>query len=141
VRGYWRDPAATAAAFVDGWYRSGDLGFVRDGWVHVVDRLKDVVIRGGENVYCAQVEDALHGVDWVVEAAVYGVAHPTLGEEVAAAVFTAPGAPRDAVALRAAVTERVAGFAAPTRITWFDGPLPRTATGKVLKRELRDLQA
>jgi acyl-coenzyme A synthetase/AMP-(fatty) acid ligase len=69
---------------------------------------------------------------------VYGVAHPTLGEEVAAAVRTAPGAPRDADALRAAVTERVAGFAAPTRIAWFDGPLPRTATGKVLKRELRD---
>ncbi|WP_252444451.1 class I adenylate-forming enzyme family protein [Pseudonocardia humida] len=140
VRGYWRNPAATAEAFVDGWYRTGDLGFVRAGWVHVVDRLKDVVIRGGENVYCAQVEDALHGVEWVVEAAVYGVAHPTLGEEVAAAVRTAPGAPRDADALRAAVIERVAGFAAPTRIAWFDGPLPRTATGKVLKRELRDRQ-
>jgi steroid-24-oyl-CoA synthetase len=138
VRGYWRNPTATAEAFVDGWYRTGDLGFVRDGWVHVVDRLKDVVIRGGENVYCAQVESALHGVDGVVEAAVYGVPHPTLGEEVAAAVRTAPGAPRDADALRAAVAERVAGFAAPTRIAWFDGPLPRTATGKVLKRELRD---
>ncbi|WP_214405364.1 class I adenylate-forming enzyme family protein [Pseudonocardia lacus] len=138
VRGYWRNPTATAEAFVDGWYRTGDLGFVRDGWVHVVDRLKDVVIRGGENVYCAQVEDALQSLPWVVEAAVYGLPHATLGEEVAAAVRTAPGAARDVEALRAAVTERVAGFAAPTAVVWFDGELPRTATGKVLKRELRE---
>jgi long-chain acyl-CoA synthetase len=142
VRGYWRDPAATAEAFVDGWYRTGDLGRVRDGWVQVVDRLKDVVIRGGENVYCGQVENALHEVGWVVEAAVYGVPHPTLGEEVAAAVRTGPGAPpgpdERAAVLRRRVADRVAAFAAPGRFAWFDGPLPRTATGKVLKRELRD---
>jgi long-chain acyl-CoA synthetase len=138
VRGYWRNPQATAEAFVDGWYRSGDLGRVRDGWVYAVDRLKDVVIRGGENVYSGQVENALHEVPWVVEAAVYGVPHPTLGEEVAAAVRTAPRAPRDEEVLRRQVADRVAGFAVPTRIVWFDGPLPRTATGKVLKRELRD---
>jgi long-chain acyl-CoA synthetase len=142
VRGYWRNPDATAEAFVDGWYRTGDLGRVVDGWVHVVDRLKDVVIRGGENVYCGQVENALHEVPWVVEAAVYGVPHPTLGEEVAAAVRTAPDAPTDpderAAALRRQVADRIAGFAAPSRFAWFDGPLPRTATGKVLKRELRE---
>jgi acyl-CoA synthetase (AMP-forming)/AMP-acid ligase II len=138
VRGYWRNPEATAEAFVDGWYRTGDLGRVVDGWVYVVDRLKDVVIRGGENVYSGQVENALHEVPWVVEAAVYGVPHPTLGEEVAAAVRTTPQAPRDVEVLRRQVTERVAAFAAPTRVVWFDGPLPRTATGKVLKRDLRE---
>jgi long-chain acyl-CoA synthetase len=142
VRGYWRNPDATAEAFVEGWYRTGDLGRVRDGWVHVVDRLKDVVIRGGENVYCGQVENALHEVSWVVEAAVYGVPHPTLGEEVAAAVRTGRDAPADpderTAVLRRRVADRVAAFAAPTRVVWFDGPLPRTATGKVLKRELRD---
>jgi len=142
VRGYWRNPEATAEAFVEGWYRTGDLGRVRDGWVHVVDRLKDVVIRGGENVYCGQVENALHEVSWVVEAAVYGVPHPTLGEEVAAAVRTGPDAPADrderTAVLRRRVADRVAAFAAPTRVVWFAGPLPRTATGKVLKRELRD---
>jgi acyl-CoA synthetase (AMP-forming)/AMP-acid ligase II len=142
VRGYWHNPEATAEAFVDGWYRTGDLGRTRDGWVYVVDRLKDVVIRGGENVYSGQVENALHEVAWVVEAAVFGIAHPTLGEEVAAAVRIAPDAPTDpdarVDALRRTVTERVAGFAAPTRVRWFDGPLPRTATGKVLKRDLRE---
>ena len=138
-QGYWRNPDATAAALADGWFRTGDLGRVRDGWVYVVDRLKDVVLRGGENVYSAQVEDALQQVPWVVEAAVYGLPHPTLGEEVAAAVRVAPGAPRDEDELRRVVTERVAGFAVPTSVVWFDGPLPRTATGKVLKRELRNL--
>ncbi|MFC5951622.1 class I adenylate-forming enzyme family protein [Pseudonocardia lutea] len=141
VGGYWHNPGATAAAFVDGWFRTGDLGFVRAGWVYVVDRLKDVVLRGGENVYSAQVEAALHEVPWVAEVAVFGVPHPTLGEEVAAAVRTEPGTAHDdaaAEALRAHVTARVAGFAAPAHVFWWDEPLPRTATGKLLKRELRE---
>lgn len=141
VGGYWRNEEATAAAFVDGWFRTGDLGFVRAGWVHVVDRLKDVVLRGGENVYSAQVEAALHEVPWVDEVAIFGVPHPTLGEEVAAAVRTTPGSAHDdaaADALRAHVTARVAGFAAPAHVFWWTEPLPRTATGKLLKRELRE---
>ncbi|GAA2898863.1 class I adenylate-forming enzyme family protein [Pseudonocardia halophobica] len=141
VGGYWRNEEATAAAFVDGWFRTGDLGLVRAGWVYVVDRLKDVVLRGGENVYSAQVEAALHEVPWVDEVAIFGVPHPTLGEEVAAAVRTTPGSPHDdaaADALRAHVTARVAGFAAPAHVFWWTEPLPRTATGKLLKRELRE---
>ncbi|GAA4555367.1 class I adenylate-forming enzyme family protein [Pseudonocardia xishanensis] len=141
VSGYWRNPDADAGAFVDGWFRTGDLGFVRAGWVHVVDRLKDVVIRGGENVYCAQVEAALHEVAWVAEVAVYGIPHETLGEEVAAAVRPTPGAGGTSEAeaeLRAVVRDRVASFAAPTRIVWWDRELPKTPTGKVLKRTLRD---
>ncbi|MBP2368119.1 class I adenylate-forming enzyme family protein [Pseudonocardia parietis] len=138
VRGYWNDPDADAAAFVDGWFRSGDLGHVTDGWVYVVDRLKDVVLRGGENVYSAQVEAAIHAVPGVVEVAVYGVPHPRLGEEVAALVRGAPGADRDDDAVRAAVADRVGTFAVPAHVAWTGEPLPRTATGKIRKRELRD---
>ncbi len=138
VRGYWNNPAADAAAFVEGWFRTGDLGFVRDGWVHVVDRLKDVVLRGGENVYSAQVESAIHDVPGVVEVAVLGVPHPGLGEEVVAIVHAEPGGIRDDDAVRAAVTARVGAFAAPARVHWAERPLPRTATGKIRKRDLRD---
>ncbi|GAA1832910.1 class I adenylate-forming enzyme family protein [Pseudonocardia ailaonensis] len=138
VAGYWNNPAATASAFADGWFRSGDLGYERDGWVYVVDRLKDVVLRGGENVYSVQVEAALYEIPWVEEVAVYGMPHARLGEEVAAAVRTVPGALRDEEALRAQVAARVGAFAAPTHVVWWDGPLPRTATGKILKRDLRE---
>ncbi|HEV7469454.1 MAG TPA: class I adenylate-forming enzyme family protein [Pseudonocardia sp.] len=137
VRGYWNNPEADAAAFVDGWFRTGDLGHVTRGWVYVVDRLKDVVLRGGENVYSVQVEAALHEVPGVEEVAVVGIPHPTLGEEVAAVVRLAPGTPRDADLLRRHVTERVAAFAAPTTVIWWDEALPRTATGKILKKDLR----
>ncbi|NMO91028.1 class I adenylate-forming enzyme family protein [Actinomycetospora sp. TBRC 11914] len=138
VRGYWNAPDATAAAFVDGWFRTGDLGRVDDGLIRVVDRLKDVVIRGGENVYCAAVEAELLEVDGVLDVAVVGVPHPTLGEEVAAVVVHAPGAVPDGTALRERVATRIAAFAAPTRITTTTEPLPRNAVGKVLKRDLRD---
>ncbi|MFP5073169.1 class I adenylate-forming enzyme family protein [Pseudonocardia nantongensis] len=137
VRGYWNAPEADAAAFVDGWFRTGDLGHVTDGWVYVVDRLKDVVLRGGENVYSAQVEAAIHEVPGVLEVAVLGVPHPRRGEEVAALVRLAPGTPPDEEAVRAAVAARVGAFAVPAHLRWTDGPLPRTATGKVRKRELR----
>ena len=138
VRGYWNAPEATAAAFVDGWFRTGDLGRVDDGVIRVVDRLKDVVIRGGENVYCAAVEAELLEVEGVLDAAVVGVPHPTLGEEVAAVVVHAPGVVPDEAALHARVATRIAAFAAPTRITTTTEPLPRNAVGKVLKRDLRD---
>jgi long-chain acyl-CoA synthetase len=138
VRGYWNAPEATAAAFVDGWFRTGDLGRVDDGLIRVVDRLKDVVIRGGENVYCAAVEAELLEVDGVLDAAVVGVPHPTLGEEVAAVVVHAPGVVPDESLLRERVATRIAAFAAPTRITTTTEPLPRNAVGKVLKRDLRD---
>ncbi|MDQ4118617.1 MAG: acyl--CoA ligase [Actinomycetota bacterium] len=137
VRGYWNNPEADAGAFVDGWFRTGDLGYVRDGWVYVVDRLKDVVLRGGENVYSVQVESAVFEVPGVVEVAVFGVPHPHLGEEVAALVRAAPGTERDDDAVRAAVTARVGAFAAPAHVRWTDEPLPRTATGKIRKKEIR----
>jgi acyl-CoA synthetase (AMP-forming)/AMP-acid ligase II len=139
VRGYHDDPDATAAAFTGGWFHTGDLGYVDgDGFVHVVDRLKDVVIRGGENVYAAEVEAALYEHPDIVDAAVVGVPHPSLGEEVAAVVRLRPGSDLDADAVREHVAARLAAFKVPSVVDVRDADLPRNATGKVLKRQLRD---
>jgi acyl-CoA synthetase (AMP-forming)/AMP-acid ligase II len=137
VRGYWRDEAATAEAFTDGWFRTGDLALVRDGRVSIVDRIKDMVIRGGENVYCVEVEAALHEHPDVEDAAVLGVAHPVLGEEVAAVVRLRPGATVTADELRAHVGRILAAFKVPAHVLVRDEQLPRNPTGKILKRELR----
>ncbi|MFE4538785.1 class I adenylate-forming enzyme family protein [Streptomyces scopuliridis] len=140
VRGYWRDEAASARAFSrDGWFRTGDLAVVRDdGRVSVVDRVKDMIVRGGENVYCVEVEGVLHAHPDVIDAAVLGVPHPVLGEEVAAVVRVRPGAGTDAGELRAHVGRRLAAFKVPAHVLVQEGPLPRNPTGKILKRELRD---
>jgi long-chain acyl-CoA synthetase len=139
VRGYHDDPDATAAAFTGGWFHTGDLGYVDgDGFVHVVDRLKDVVIRGGENVYAAEVEAALYEHPDIVDAAVVGVPHPSLGEVVAAVVRRRPGSDLDADAVRDHVAARLAAFKVPSVVDVRDADLPRNATGKVLKRQLRD---
>jgi long-chain acyl-CoA synthetase len=140
IPGYWKNPEATEAAFGGGWFRSGDLGYVdAEGFHHVVDRKKDVIIRGGENVYCAEVEAALLEQPKVKDAAVVGLPHPELGEEVAAVIQVDPldELPSTADALRAALAERLARFKIPTSIKLTTGDLPRTATGKILKRELR----
>jgi acyl-CoA synthetase (AMP-forming)/AMP-acid ligase II len=137
VRGYWRNEAATAEAFTDGWFRTGDLALVRDGRVTIVDRIKDMVIRGGENVYCVEVEAALHDHPDVEDAAVLGVAHPVLGEEVAAVVRLRPGATVTADELRAHVGRSLAAYKVPAHVLVRDEPLPRNPTGKILKRELR----
>jgi long-chain acyl-CoA synthetase len=137
VRGYWRDDAATAAAFQDGWFRTGDLATVREGRVSVVDRLKDMVIRGGENVYCVEVEAVLHDHPEVADAAVLGVPHPVLGEEVAAVVQLLPGATVTVDGLRAHVGRTLAAFKVPAHVLFQDEPMPRNPTGKILKRELR----
>ncbi len=138
VRGYWNNPEATAASFTDGWFRTGDLGHVRNGWVYVVDRMKDVVIRGGENVYCVEVEAALFEHPDVADAAVVGLPHDELGEEVAAVVTLRDGAGTAAEDLREHVARRLASFKVPAHVVFWPEPLPRTTTGKVLKRELRD---
>ncbi|WP_243795310.1 class I adenylate-forming enzyme family protein [Saccharopolyspora gloriosae] len=137
VRGYWNDPKATGEAFVDGWFRTGDLGYVADGLVHVVDRLKDIVIRGGENVYCAEVEAALFEHPAVADVAVVGVPHRELGEQVAAIVQVQEGAEVDPDELRHHVGERLAAFKIPDVVQLRTGTIPRTSTGKVLKRDLR----
>jgi len=139
IRGYWNKPEATAETIVDGWLRSGDLGRVdEDGFVYVEDRAKDMVLRAGENVYCAEVEAAIYEHPAVLEAAVFGVPHQRLGEEVAAAVYPRAGHPLTVDDLQAHVRERLAGFKVPSRVLLLDAPLPRNPAGKFLKRDLRD---
>jgi acyl-CoA synthetase (AMP-forming)/AMP-acid ligase II len=139
VRGYWNKPNETAESFTDGWFHTGDLGYVDDdGLVYVVDRLKDVVIRGGENVYCAEVEATLFEHPAVEDVAVVGLPDELLGEEVAAIVNLREGASAGEGQLRAHAAERLARFKVPGVIVLRGEPLPRTATGKVLKRDLRE---
>ncbi|MGQ4451046.1 class I adenylate-forming enzyme family protein [Streptomyces griseus] len=139
-RGYWRDAAATEEAFADGgWFRTGDLAVRNEGRISVVDRVKDVVIRGGENVSCVEVEGVLHDHPDVADAAVLGIPHPVLGEEVAAVVRPRAGAVVTAEDLREHVGGRLAAFKAPARVLFTEQPLPRNATGKLLKHRLRVL--
>ena len=139
IRGYWNKPEATAETIVDGWLRSGDIGRVDDeGFVYVEDRAKDMVLRAGENVYCAEVEAAIYEHPDVYEAAVFGVPHDRLGEEVACAVLPKAGATLDAAALQSFLGERLAAFKVPSVVRIVDDRLPRNPAGKILKRELRD---
>jgi long-chain acyl-CoA synthetase len=139
VKGYWKKPEATAESFVDGWLRTGDVARVdAEGFVYVVDRAKDMLIRGGENVYSVEVEAAIYEHPAVAEAAVVGIPHPVLGEEVGAVVVLKPGATLDADDLRAFLAERIAAFKIPTHVVFRTEELPRNPAGKVLKRELRD---
>lgn len=141
IKEYFGKPEATAAAITDGgWFHSGDVARVDDdGFVFIVDRLKDVVIRGGENIYCAEVEAALYEHPGVYECSVFGVPHDRLGEEVGAAVLAKPGATLDPDDLDAHCRARLAAFKVPAH--WFvvDEPLPRNAAGKIPKREVRQL--
>lgn len=137
VKGYWNDPEATAAAFRDGWMRSGDLARIdEEGFCYIVDRAKDIVIRGGENIYSCEVENALYEHPAVMDAAVIGLPHPILGEEPAAVVHLADGAATGEDELRQWVGERLAAFKVPVRIRFLGELLPRNANGKIMKREL-----
>ena len=139
VKGYWNKPEATAAAFTEGWFHSGDLAHLDDdGFVYVVDRLKDVVIRGGENVYSAEVEAVLFEHPALEDVAVIGLPHPTYGEEVAVVVNVKPGSEVTAAEVQEFVAARLARFKVPSTVFFRDEPLPRTASGKVLKRDLRN---
>jgi long-chain acyl-CoA synthetase len=139
VKGYWNKPEATAETFVDGWLHSGDIGRVdEEGFLYIVDRAKDMVIRGGENVYSVEIETVLYEHPAVSEAAVIGIPHLVLGEEVAAVVKRVPGADVTEQELKDHVSQRLAAFKVPVRIQVTDEPLPRNPAGKVLKRELRE---
>ena len=139
IRGYWNKPEATAETIVDGWLRTGDLGHLdEDGFLYIEDRAKDMILRGGENVYSAEVEAAIYEHPDVYEAAVFGVPHERLGEEVAAAIVPRAGRTIDQDELATFLGQRIAGFKVPTRVFVFDDPLPRNPAGKILKRQLRD---
>jgi long-chain acyl-CoA synthetase len=138
VRGYWNKPRETADAFVDGWVRTGDLGRVDDeGFLYIVDRKKDMLIRGGENIYCAEVEAALYQHPAVIDAGVFGVPHPTLGEEPAAIVALKAGAETSDAELKAFVAARIAAFKVPVRIVVASELLPRNPNGKLIKSQLK----
>ena len=138
VRGYWNKPEATAAAFRDGWFHTGDVGYIdEDGFVFIVDRIKDIIIRGGENISCIEVEAAIYEHEAVVEAAVFGLPDERLGEVVGAAVVLHEAGSLDADALRAHLAEHLAGFKIPAHIWFRDEQLPRIASGKIFKRQLK----
>jgi len=136
MKGYHGRPEATAEAIRDGWFHSGDLGTRSiDGDIRIVDRKKDLVIRGGYNVYPREVEEVLYQHPDVVEAAVVGIPDDHLGEEVAAAVALRPGVTVGADELRAWALERLSAYKVPRRWTFLD-ELPKGATGKILKRAI-----
>ncbi|OJV31807.1 MULTISPECIES: AMP-binding protein [unclassified Sphingomonas] len=140
VKGYWNKPEATAATFVDGWVRTGDLARLdEEGFCYIVDRAKDMLIRGGENIYSSEVENALYDHPAVTDCAVIGIPHRTLGEEPAAVVHLAPGASASEAELQAWVRERLAAFKVPVAIRFTAETLPRNANGKILKRDLKTL--
>jgi long-chain acyl-CoA synthetase len=137
MKGYWRRPEATAEAVPDGWFRSGDLARRDDdGYFFIVDRKKELIIRGGYNVYPREIEEVLYEHPAVAEAAVVGIPDGVLGEEVAAAVAVKPGAAVTADELREYVKGLVAAYKYPRRV-WLVDALPKGPTGKILKREIR----
>jgi long-chain acyl-CoA synthetase len=137
MAGYWNKPAETAAALVRGWYRTGDLGYQdEDGFIYLVDRAKDMIVTGGENVYSTEVEDVLYHHPAVLEAAVFGIPDPQWGEAVHAVVV--PRTPVDVDELLAHCRSRIAGYKVPKAIELRDEPLPKSGAGKLLKRELRE---
>jgi acyl-CoA synthetase (AMP-forming)/AMP-acid ligase II len=139
MRGYWNLPEATAKAIdKDGWLRTGDAGYLdADGYLYIHDRVKDMIISGGENVYPAEVENAIHGHPDVFDVAVIGVPSEKWGEEVKAIVQPKPGSRPDPQDVIRWARERVAAFKAPKSVEFIDA-FPRTATGKILRRELRE---
>jgi acyl-CoA synthetase (AMP-forming)/AMP-acid ligase II len=140
VRGYWRDPAATAAAFTaDGFLRTGDVGYLdADSYLFIVDRKKDIIIRGGENISAQEVEAALYADPRVAEAAVFAIPDERLGEVPAAVVYSEGEAALDADALKEALAERIAPFKVPAAIWVEPEPLPKLGTGKIDKMALRE---
>jgi len=137
MKGYFGRPEATAEVMRGGWFRTGDIGqFDADGYLSIVDRKKDMILRGGENVYCTEIENCLADHPEIDEAAVVGVPDPRLGEEVKAVIVRRPGAVVSEDEMLAWAREQMAAFKYP-RLIEFRDTLPTSATGKILKRELR----
>lgn len=137
VQGYWNKPGATAETFVENWLHTGDLARIdEEGLLYVVDRAKDMINRGGENVYSIEVESALAGAPGVLETAVLPVPDEMMGEKVGAVIV--PGPEFDPDAVIAHVRERIADFKVPQYVVVREEPLPRNAGGKVLKGQLRE---
>jgi len=138
--GYWDDPQSTRAAITpDGYFRTGDLGYIdEDGYLFIVDRKKDIIIRGGENISCIEVESAIYGHPGIAEASVFGLADELYGEVPAAVFLAKPGFTLDGEALRAFLGEHIAPFKIPVQFWQVSEALPRLGTEKVDKRALRE---
>ena len=143
IKCYWENPEATAAAFTaDGYIRTGDIGFLdEDGYLFIVDRKKDIIIRGGENISAAEVEAALYGCDGIAEAAVFGVADERLGEVPIAILHRREGSSIDEADLRSFLEGRLAAFKVPARLVFSESPLPRLGTGKIDRVALKQQYA
>lgn len=140
IKGYLNRPEATAETIVDGWLHTGDIGyFDEDGFLYLVDRAKDMILRGGENIYCAEVEGALYTHPAVLETVAFAVPDDRLGEEVGVAVHLKPDTMLDAPGLREHIGSRLAAFKVPRYVWFLSEPLPRNASGKFLKRELKEV--
>lgn len=139
IKGYINRPEATAESITDGWMHTGDVATIdEDGFIFIVDRVKDMVLRGGENVYCSEVETTLHRIAEIAECSVFGIPDDRLGEEVGVSIYLKPGTSMSAEAIREFCQEHMAKHKIPRYIWFSDTPLPRNASGKFLKRELRD---
>jgi acyl-CoA synthetase (AMP-forming)/AMP-acid ligase II len=140
VKGYWKKPEATEETFVDGgWLRTGDIARLDDdGFIFITDRAKDMIIRGGENIYSSEVEAALFEHPAITDVAIFGIPHNVLGEEVAAVVLLKSGASATEKELQEHVRNRLAAFKVPVKIWFWEEELPRNPAGKILKRDLRD---
>ena len=137
---YWNKPEASAQTFVDGWVRTGDLARVdEEGFCFIIDRAKDMLIRGGENIYCIEVENILYDHPAIMDAAIVGIPHRTLGEEPGAVVTLKPGAEATEAELRAHVAQHLAAFKVPVQVKFWHETLPRNANGKILKNDLKKL--
>lgn len=135
---YWKRPDATAETFIDGWVVTGDLARLDDeGYLYLVDRAKDMLIRGGENIYCVEVESALYEHPAIMDAAIVGIPHKVLGEEVGAVVQLAPGKTATEDEVRNFLSDKLAAFKIPKIVQFQTDPLPRNANGKILKADLR----
>jgi long-chain acyl-CoA synthetase len=138
IKGYWNLPEATKQTFVNGWVRTGDVARIdEEGFCFLVDRAKDMLIRGGENIYCIQVESVLYEHPAVMDAAVVGIAHRILGEEPGAVVHLKPGSNASEEEIRAFCATKLASFQVPIAVKFWQEPLPRNPAGKVLKKELK----
>ncbi|MGA1451900.1 MAG: class I adenylate-forming enzyme family protein, partial [Ilumatobacteraceae bacterium] len=139
MAGYWNKPEETAAVLRNGWYRTGDVGWIdSQGFLFLVDRAKDMIVSGGENVYSTEVEQALMTHPGVLECAVYGIPDPRWGEAVAATVVAREGIDLTDTELVEHCRQLIAGFKVPRRIEVIADPLPKSAAGKILKREIRE---
>ncbi|HYC95278.1 MAG TPA: AMP-binding protein, partial [Sphingomicrobium sp.] len=143
IKCYWENPEATAASFTaDGFIRTGDIGYVdEDGYLFIVDRKKDIIIRGGENISAAEVEAALYGCEGVAEAAVFGAPDDRLGEVPVAILHRREGSSISEDELRAFLEGRLAAFKIPARMIFSDAPLPRLGTGKIDRVALKQQHA